>query len=101
MSIYHDEIEIEDFEYDEETETYFYPCPCGDKFQITKVNQVTSLLNLRSCMHQVQVDQQILLFGIAQANCFETVPIYPYKSNQTHGKNDFCLPNFNSSKNQC
>jgi diphthamide biosynthesis protein 3 len=37
MSVYHDEIEIEDFEYDEEDETYYYPCPCGDRFQITKV----------------------------------------------------------------
>lgn len=36
MSVYHDEVEIEDFEYDEETDTYYYPCPCGDKFQITK-----------------------------------------------------------------
>lgn len=36
MSVYHDEIEIEDFEYDEESETYYYPCPCGDRFQITK-----------------------------------------------------------------
>jgi diphthamide biosynthesis protein 3 len=36
MSIYHDEIEIEDMEYDEETEMYYYPCPCGDKFQISK-----------------------------------------------------------------
>ena len=37
MSVFHDEIEIEDFEYDEETETFSYPCPCGDKFLITKV----------------------------------------------------------------
>uniref|UniRef100_A0A1I7Z153 Diphthamide biosynthesis protein 3 n=1 Tax=Steinernema glaseri TaxID=37863 RepID=A0A1I7Z153_9BILA len=36
MSVFHDEVEIEDFEYDEETETYTYPCPCGDKFEITK-----------------------------------------------------------------
>jgi len=36
MSVFHDEIEIEDFEYDEEEETYFYPCPCGDRFAITK-----------------------------------------------------------------
>ncbi|CAK9296949.1 unnamed protein product [Gordionus sp. m RMFG-2023] len=36
MSIYHDEIEIEDFEYDINSEMYFYPCPCGDKFQISK-----------------------------------------------------------------
>ena len=32
---YHDEIELEDFEYDEEEDTYYYPCPCGDRFAIT------------------------------------------------------------------
>lgn len=37
MAVYHDEVEIEDMEYDEETENYYYPCPCGDKFQISKV----------------------------------------------------------------
>lgn len=37
MSVFHDEVEIEDFEYDEDTETYHFPCPCGDKFAITKV----------------------------------------------------------------
>lgn len=36
MSVFHDEVEIEDFEYNEETETYTYPCPCGDTFRITK-----------------------------------------------------------------
>jgi len=36
MAVYHDEVEIEDFEYDEEEETYYYPCPCGDRFAITK-----------------------------------------------------------------
>ncbi|XP_070553868.1 diphthamide biosynthesis protein 3-like [Ptychodera flava] len=36
MTVYHDEIEIEDMEYDEETETYYYPCPCGDRFEITR-----------------------------------------------------------------
>lgn len=39
MSIYHDEIEIEDFDYDEENDVYYYPCPCGDRFEITKVSQ--------------------------------------------------------------
>lgn len=39
MSVFHDEIEIEDFEYDEDTETYYFPCPCGDKFAITKVSE--------------------------------------------------------------
>lgn len=36
MSVYHDEIEIEDFEFDEENEIYHYPCPCGDRFEISK-----------------------------------------------------------------
>jgi len=36
MTSYYDEVEIEDFEWDEEAETYFYPCPCGDRFLITK-----------------------------------------------------------------
>lgn len=43
MSIYHDEVEIEDFEYDEEKDVYYYPCPCGDSFEITKVSFVILL----------------------------------------------------------
>ena len=43
MSVFHDEVEIEDFEYDEETETYYYPCPCGDQFEITKVHESYNL----------------------------------------------------------
>lgn len=38
MSVFHDEVEIEDFEYDKEEEIYYYPCPCGDRFQISKVS---------------------------------------------------------------
>jgi diphthamide biosynthesis protein 3 len=34
--VFHDEIELEDFEYDEDDESYYYPCPCGDRFVITK-----------------------------------------------------------------
>ncbi|KAJ3302201.1 Diphthamide biosynthesis protein 3 [Kappamyces sp. JEL0829] len=36
MTSFYDEIEIEDMTFDEELETYFFPCPCGDKFQITR-----------------------------------------------------------------
>lgn len=38
MTVYHDEIEIEDFEYDSDDEIYYYPCPCGDQFQIAKAD---------------------------------------------------------------
>lgn len=37
MTAVYDEIEIEDFEYEADTKTYYYPCPCGDRFQITLV----------------------------------------------------------------
>ncbi|CAP70970.1 uncharacterized protein PODANS_3_10240 [Podospora anserina S mat+] len=33
LSIY-DEVEIEDMTFDEALQTYHYPCPCGDKFEI-------------------------------------------------------------------
>lgn len=32
---YYDQIEIEDMEWVEDIQTFFYPCPCGDKFQIS------------------------------------------------------------------
>ncbi len=34
--VFHDEVELEDFEYDEDLEAYTYPCPCGDQFIITE-----------------------------------------------------------------
>ena len=34
--VFHDEIELEDFEFDEELGAYTYPCPCGDQFVITE-----------------------------------------------------------------
>ena len=34
--VFHDEIELEDFEFDEELGAYTYPCPCGDQFIITE-----------------------------------------------------------------
>ena len=32
---YYEEIEIEDMEYSEKELMYYYPCPCGDKFEIS------------------------------------------------------------------
>ncbi len=31
----YDEIEIEDMTYDSNLQIYHYPCPCGDRFEIT------------------------------------------------------------------
>eukprot|EP00842_Homolaphlyctis_polyrhiza_P003644 jgi/Hompol1/4280/HPOL_003578-RA len=41
MASFYDEIEIEDMEYDDATETYSYPCPCGDRFQISRADLVS------------------------------------------------------------
>ncbi|BEJ16364.1 hypothetical protein CspHIS471_0509690 [Cutaneotrichosporon sp. HIS471] len=37
MVSYYDELEIEDFTWDDEAKVYHYPCPCGDRFEISKV----------------------------------------------------------------
>lgn len=37
LAIY-DEIEIEDMTFDEAQQIYQYPCPCGDRFQITLID---------------------------------------------------------------
>ncbi|AET39702.1 Kti11p Ecym_4681 [Eremothecium cymbalariae DBVPG len=34
MSTY-DQVEIEDLTFDPETQLFTYPCPCGDRFQIS------------------------------------------------------------------
>jgi diphthamide biosynthesis protein 3 len=35
MISYYDEVDIEDMDYDDVAEVYYYPCPCGDKFEIS------------------------------------------------------------------
>jgi len=33
---FYDEVDIEDFTWDDKLGIYHYPCPCGDRFEITK-----------------------------------------------------------------
>jgi hypothetical protein len=40
----YDEVEIEDLDFVEEDSTFYYPCPCGDKFQITLVSISIALI---------------------------------------------------------
>lgn len=35
----YDEVEIEDLEWSESDSTFYYPCPCGDKFQVCLPNR--------------------------------------------------------------
>ncbi|OZJ05823.1 Diphthamide biosynthesis protein 3 [Bifiguratus adelaidae] len=48
MTSFYDEVEIEDMEFDEETQLYHYPCPCGDRFQIS-VGQLTDGEDVAIC----------------------------------------------------
>ncbi|XP_040102161.1 DPH3 homolog [Oryx dammah] len=36
MAMFHDKVEIEDFQYDKDSRTCFYSCPCGGNFCIVK-----------------------------------------------------------------
>jgi len=36
MVNYYDELEIEDFAWDPAARVFHYPCPCGDRFEISK-----------------------------------------------------------------
>ena len=63
MSTY-DEIEIEDLEWEREIETFFYPCPCGDRFQITleELMMGEEIARCPSCSLTIRVvfDEEVL-----------------------------------------
>ncbi|XP_065808231.1 DPH3 homolog [Labrus bergylta] len=63
MSVFHDEVEIEDFEFDEETETFYFPCPCGDKFAISKedLENGEEVASCPSCSLLVKVIYELLV----------------------------------------
>ncbi|BGP52975.1 hypothetical protein JCM8202_004059 [Rhodotorula sphaerocarpa] len=36
LALSDDELEIEDFAWDDNKKVFHYPCPCGDRFEITR-----------------------------------------------------------------
>ena len=48
MGAYYDEIEIEDMAWDDEKRVYHYPCPCGDRFEISK-RQLADCEDIATC----------------------------------------------------
>jgi diphthamide biosynthesis protein 3 len=48
MGAYYDEIEIEDMSWDEEKGVYHYPCPCGDRFEISR-KQLANYEDIATC----------------------------------------------------
>ncbi|KAF8564526.1 hypothetical protein P879_09529 [Paragonimus westermani] len=77
MSVFHDEIEIEDMEYDQELETYFYPCPCGDQFQITKEDLLSGndVAQCPSCSLYIRVIYDSSVLQITQQMTTIPVPV--------------------------
>lgn len=62
ISVY-DEVEIEDMTYDEALETYFYPCPCGDRFQIALADlqdEETDIAVCPSCSLMIRVIYEVV-----------------------------------------
>lgn len=62
---FYDEIEIEDFVYDQDLKTYFYPCPCGDRFKITlqELQDGEEIATCPSCSLIIRVIYDIDDFG--------------------------------------
>lgn len=62
ISVY-DEVEIEDMTYDEALQTYFYPCPCGDRFQIALgdlQDEETDIAVCPSCSLMIRVIYEVV-----------------------------------------
>ncbi|QRV95820.1 diphthamide biosynthesis protein [Ceratobasidium sp. AG-Ba] len=45
---YYDEVEIEDMVWDEAKGVYHYPCPCGDRFEISR-QQLANYEDVATC----------------------------------------------------
>jgi len=48
MGAYYDEIEIEDMAWDAQKKVYHYPCPCGDRFEISR-QQLAECEDIATC----------------------------------------------------
>ncbi|KAH0580569.1 Diphthamide biosynthesis protein 3 [Termitomyces sp. J132] len=48
MGAYYDEIEIEDMAWDPVKSVYHYPCPCGDRFEISR-KQLANYEDIATC----------------------------------------------------
>ncbi|KXL48861.1 hypothetical protein M433DRAFT_101939 [Acidomyces richmondensis BFW] len=62
MENIYDEIEIEDMTYDATLQIYHYPCPCGDRFEISLDDlreQETDIAVCPSCSLQIRVIYEV------------------------------------------
>ena len=53
----YDEVEIDDLDFDEGNNTFYYPCPCGDKFRISveQMRKGAVIATCPSCSLQIKI----------------------------------------------
>ena len=53
----YDEIEIDDMDFESDDNTFYYPCPCGDKFRITleQLKEGVVIATCPSCSLQIKI----------------------------------------------
>lgn len=72
ISVY-DEVEIEDMTYDETLQTYHYPCPCGDRFEIALadlLDESNDIAVCPSCSLMIRVIYEVVsLIVLARFSC--------------------------------
>ncbi|CRG97746.1 zinc finger protein, putative [Plasmodium gallinaceum] len=56
-NVIYEEVKLEDFEFDESIKTFFYPCPCGDIFEITLEDLLKgeNILRCPSCSLTIKI----------------------------------------------
>ncbi|XP_037654646.1 DPH3 homolog [Choloepus didactylus] len=72
MVVFHKEMDIEDFWYHKDLETYFYPCPCGDNFFVAKedLENGKDMAMCPNCFLIIKV-----IYDKDQLMCGEIVPV--------------------------
>uniref|UniRef100_A0A6B2LUZ5 Diphthamide biosynthesis protein 3 n=1 Tax=Arcella intermedia TaxID=1963864 RepID=A0A6B2LUZ5_9EUKA len=48
MTSFYEEVSIDDMEFDEDQQIFFYQCPCGDKFQLS-MSEILSGNDIAKC----------------------------------------------------
>lgn len=77
LSVY-DEVEIEDMTYDAALQTYHYPCPCGDRFEIALadlLDEANDIAVCPSCSLMIRVIYEVVsvfsFFFLCVVTCHE------------------------------
>ncbi|OAF65245.1 Diphthamide biosynthesis protein 3 [Intoshia linei] len=65
--IFHEEIDIESMTYNKDEDIFQYPCPCGDLFEISRIDLFNgeNVAECPSCSLQIKI-----IFNETRKNCF-------------------------------